>query len=175
MKFLEVPLRGAFVIDLEPSIDERGSFARIACEREFAERGIAARFVQASLSCNLRLGTLRGLHFQAKPNEEAKLVRCTRGSAFDVIVDIRPESPTHLHWFGVEISRASGRAVYVPKGFAHGFQTLEDDTDLLYFMSEFFVPESASGLHWADPRIAIEWPLPDPILSPQDRSRPFLT
>ncbi len=152
--------------------DERGYFARSYCEREFAEKGIATRFVQSNVSYNQLTGTLRGMHFQREPKPEAKLVRCTRGSAFDVIVDLRPDSPTDRCWFSCTLDESNGVALYIPPGFAHGFQTLQDNTELLYQMSEFYDPLLADGVRWNDPAFAIEWPLPNPILSERDRNHP---
>ncbi len=174
MRFVPTPLPGAWTIEIDVLRDQRGHFARVYCEREFAAHGLVSRFVQANLSGNLRRGTLRGLHYQAAPHEEARVVRCTQGAVYDVMVDLRRESPTYLRWHAVELSRANGRAAYVPSGFAHGFQTLEDDTELLYLMSEFFVPEAGRGLHWADPVLAVAWPLPDPVVSERDRAHPLI-
>jgi dTDP-4-dehydrorhamnose 3,5-epimerase len=170
--FAETPLAGAFLIDLEPRRDERGFFARTFCAREFAARGLNPRVVQANLSRNLRRGTLRGLHYQRPPFAEAKSVRCVAGSVFDAIVDLRLDSPTHLRWFGVTLSREDGRMLYVPEGFAHGYQALEDGSEVLYLVSEFYAPEHEAAVRWDDPRFGIRWPLPDPILSPRDAAHP---
>jgi dTDP-4-dehydrorhamnose 3,5-epimerase len=158
MRFHETPLAGAFVIELERNEDERGSFARCWCRDEFAAHGITAEWVQANLSFNRRAGTLRGLHYQEAPHQEAKLIRCTAGAAFDVIVDLRPGSPTFARWTACELSAALGNMVYVPEGFAHGFQTLADDTELFYLMSEVYRPECARGVRWDAPALAIDWP-----------------
>ena len=174
MRFTATPLSGAFVIELDLLEDERGSFARSFCARGFEANGLDGRVVQCNVSFNRRLGTLRGMHFQAKPHEEAKLVRCTRGAALDVIVDLREDSPTHLQWFAAELTAENRRAMYVPVGFAHGFQTLVDDTELFYQMSEFYYPELARGVRWDDPAFGIRWPLENPVLSPRDRSYPLL-
>ena len=174
MKFLPTPLAGAFVVELEPSRDERGDFARTFCEQEFGARGLATRWPQMNRSVNRRKGTLRGLHFQAAPHAEAKLVRCVRGALFDVIVDLRPDSPTRHRWFGAELDAASGRALYVPEGFAHGFQTLTDDCEVLYLMSRPFEPDAARGVRWNDPVLAIAWPLADPTVSERDAALPRL-
>lgn len=158
MRFRELPLAGAFVIDLERREDERGSFARCWCREEFAAHGIAAGWVQANVSFNRRAGTLRGLHYQEAPHREAKLIRCTAGTAFDVLVDLRPGSPTRGRWAACELSASCGTMVYVPEGFAHGFQTLADNTELFYLMSEVYRPECARGVRWDDPTLAIDWP-----------------
>lgn len=174
MKFVATPLAGAFVVELEPIEDERGFFARSFCQQEFRAHGLDPVVAQCNVSLNRRRGTLRGMHYQTVPHEEAKLVRCTRGAIWDVIVDLRPDSRTRAQWFGTELTAENRRALYVPKGFAHGFQTLADDSEVLYQMSEFFHPESARGLRWDDPSIGIRWPLPDPVVSARDRAFPVL-
>lgn len=175
MTFDELPVAGAYRIGLEPHADERGFFARTFCAREFAERGLVECFVQANLSHNPHRGTLRGLHFQRSPHAEAKLVRCTRGALFDVVVDLRPDSPTYGRWAGVELSADNRRALYVPEGCAHGFQTLSDDTEAFYLVSAFYVPDAEGGLCWDDPRLAIDWPVrPPPLISPKDAAWPTL-
>jgi dTDP-4-dehydrorhamnose 3,5-epimerase len=158
MIFTETVLGGAFVIDSEPSEDARGLFARTWCEREFQTRGLETRIAQCSTSFNKRKGTLRGLHYQVPPAAETKIVRCTRGSLYDVIVDLRPDSPTFLTHIGVVLTADNRRMVYVPVGFAHGFQTLEDDTEIFYQISEFCAPEHARGVRWDDPIFGISWP-----------------
>jgi len=163
---------GVYVIEPERRVDERGSFERMYCRREYAEHGISFEPLQISVSSNSRRGTLRGLHYQAEPHEEAKVVSCTRGSAFDVAVDLRPGSPTYGRWEIVELSRGNGRAVFVPEGCAHGFQTLEDDTDLLYLISEFYDPELQRGVRWDDPGLEIEWPEEPTVMSERDRDFP---
>lgn len=173
MIFTETRLAGAFVIDPERADDERGFFARTWCAREFEAHGLNARLVQCNVSFNRRRGTLRGLHFQVKPHEEAKLVRCTRGRVFDVIVDLREGSPTHGEHVAVILSATNLRMLYIPEGFAHGFQTLEDDTELFYQMSQAYHPESARGLRWDDPALAISWPpCGERIISDRDRQHP---
>jgi dTDP-4-dehydrorhamnose 3,5-epimerase len=174
LKFEPTPLRGAFVVALERVEDERGFFARSYCEAEFRARGLNPAVAQCNVSWNRRKGTLRGLHFQAEPHEEAKLVRCTRGAIWDVIVDLRAGSPTRLRWHAVELSADNRLALYVPEGFAHGFQTLQDDSEVLYQMAESYRPELARGVPWNDPKLGIAWPLADPILSARDRSYPSL-
>lgn len=170
MIFTETALAGAWLVEVEPHRDERGFFARTFDEAEFARRGLRDRFPQCSVSFNARAGTLRGMHFQAAPHEEAKLVRCTAGAVFDVIVDLRPGSATRGRWVGVELSAANRRALYVPEGFAHGFQTLADDTEVFYQVSAAFHPESARGVRWDDPAFGVGWPAAERrILSERDR------
>jgi dTDP-4-dehydrorhamnose 3,5-epimerase len=170
MIFAPTPIAGALLVDLERLEDERGFFARAFCEDEFRRHGLQARLAQCNVSFNRARGTLRGLHYQAAPHEEAKLVRCTQGALWDVVVDLRRDSASFKRWHGVELTAANRRALYVPQGCAHGFQTLTDDSEVLYLMSESYYPESARGLPWDDPAFAIRWPLPDPIVSARDRS-----
>ena len=172
MRFTATPLAGAVVIDIEPQRDERGLFARVFCREEFGTAGLPGAFVQASVSHNLRRGTLRGLHFQAAPHEEPKLVRCTRGAIHDVIVDLRRDSPTHCRWFAVELTADNRRTLYVPPGFAHGFQTLVDDAEILYQMAEPYAAEFARGVRWNDPAFAITWPIATPFMSERDAAYP---
>ncbi len=169
MLFQAAPLAGVFTVELERLEDDRGFFARAVCEREFSQHGLVTRWVQCNLSSNLKRGTLRGMHFQRDPHPEIKLVRCIKGSVYDVVIDLRSDSPTHRQWFGVELSSLNGRALYIPAGIAHGFQTLEDNTELYYHMGEFYHPSLADGVRWNDPTFAIRWPIPDPILSTKDR------
>jgi dTDP-4-dehydrorhamnose 3,5-epimerase len=173
VKFAETPLAGAFVVEIEPLKDERGLFARSFCRKEFEAHGLDPAVAQCNVSHNVRRGTLRGLHYQAPPHEEAKLVRCTRGAIWDVIVDLREASKTRLQWFAAELSADNHRALYVPRGFAHGFQTLADDSEVFYQMSEFYRPDGARGIRWNDPSIGIRWPLAEPILSARDRDLPL--
>lgn len=168
MKFTPTPLHDAHIVDLERREDERGFFARAFCAREFAEHSLNPQFVNANLSHNTRAGTLRGMHFQRVPHAEVKLVRCVRGAIFDVIVDLRSDSPSYSHWFGVELSADNGRALYIPEGFAHGFQTLEDDSDVLYHVSAFYLPEAEGGVRYNDPSFGIDWPLAVTTISPKD-------
>ena len=171
----ETPLAGAHVVELERLRDERGHFARTFDAEQFAAAGLDARVVQCSTSFNARAGTLRGMHYQADPHGEAKLVRVTRGAVFDVIVDLRPASPTCRGWFGIELDAESGRSLYVPVGFAHGFQTLVDDSEVLYQMSHPYVPDAARGVRFDDPAFAIEWPPSPPtglVVSERDRAFP---
>ncbi|NLT68302.1 MAG: dTDP-4-dehydrorhamnose 3,5-epimerase [Acidobacteria bacterium] len=175
MHFVPAPLEGAFIIDIEPAADHRGSFARTYCAREFELHGLTATFVQCNVSMNLKRGTLRGLHYQAPPETEGKLVRCTRGSVFDVIVDLRPESQTYKRYFALELSAATGKSLFIPEGFAHGFQTLEDDVELFYQMTNFYAPDSAAGLRFDDPELGIAWPLPVTRISEKDLLWPLMT
>ena len=170
--FVPTSLPGAFVIEIDRRDDDRGFFARTWCRREFAEMGLASNLAQCSVSYSRRRGTLRGMHWQSAPNGEAKLVRCTRGAIWDAIIDLRPNSPTYTRHFAVELTSESGRAIYVPEGFAHGFMTLEDDCDVLYQMSEFHEPSAARGVRWNDTAFGIAWPLDDPIIHPRDASYP---
>jgi dTDP-4-dehydrorhamnose 3,5-epimerase len=172
MIFTETAVAGAFVIVPEPLHDERGFFARAWCSRESALRGLASGIVQASISFNRKKGTLRGLHYQVAPHAEAKLVRCTAGALHDVVLDLRPDSPTFLRHAAVVLDAARRRTVYVPEGVAHGFQTLADDTEVLYMMSEFHDPASARGVRWDDPAFGIVWPSGERTMSERDRSYP---
>jgi dTDP-4-dehydrorhamnose 3,5-epimerase len=172
MLFQPTILEGAFVIDVDPRPDERGYFARTFCEREFAEHGLPTHFPQCNLSRNTRAATLRGMHYQAAPLWEAKLVRCITGAIWDVIIDLRPDSPTRFLSLGVELSAQNARALFVPEGFAHGFVTLQDDCDVFYHMSQFFRPNGARGLRWNDPRFDIDWPLEPRVISERDATYP---
>lgn len=172
MIFAPTTLDGAWIIDLKRLEDDRGFFARSFCQDEFKSHGLDSRIAQTNVSFNRRRGTLRGLHFQAQPHAEAKLVRCTQGAIWDVIVDLRPESSTFKRWYGVELSAANRQSLYVPKDFAHGFQTLTDDAEVLYFMSEQYHPDLARGLVWNDPAFGIEWPIANPTMSERDRAFP---
>lgn len=170
MIFTETKLKGAYLIDIEPIADERGFFARSWCRREFEEHGLNPDFVQCNISFNKQKGTLRGMHYQTAPHHEAKIVRCTRGSLFDVIIDLRKDSETFKEWLGVELSADNRRMIYIPVGFAHGFQTQEDKTEVFYQMSEFYYSECAGGLRWDDPAFKINWPDGERIISNRDRS-----
>jgi dTDP-4-dehydrorhamnose 3,5-epimerase len=172
MKFTSVPLGGAHLVELEPVADERGFFARSWCAEEFRSYGLNPGLAQCSLSFNKRKGTLRGMHYQAEPHAEVKLVRCTSGVIYDVILDLRPASPTYCKWFAIELTAANRKMLYIPEGIAHGFQTLADDTEVFYQISVSYHPESARGVRWNDPLFAIEWPVRDLILSERDRSFP---
>lgn len=172
MIFTETRLANAFVIDPEPYADERGLFARTFCAREFAEHGLDTTPVQCNVSLNRGRGTMRGMHWQAAPHEEAKLVRCTHGAIHDVIVDLRPDSATFGEHVGVELTAGNRRMLYVPEGFAHGFLTLEDDTEVFYQMSAFYEPDAARGLRYDDPALGIRWPAEVRVVSERDRSWP---
>jgi dTDP-4-dehydrorhamnose 3,5-epimerase len=172
MKLTELEIPGAFMIDPEPIEDERGFFARSFCRREFEARGLNGCVAQCNISFNRSRGTLRGMHYQAPPHPEAKLVRCSQGAIYDVIVDVRPGSPTYGRWTAVELTAASHRMLHIPEGLAHGFQTLEENTEVFYQMSEFYDPACARGLRWDDPAFNIRWPLPISAISEKDRSYP---
>ncbi|MCS6776663.1 MAG: dTDP-4-dehydrorhamnose 3,5-epimerase [Chloroherpetonaceae bacterium] len=173
MRFIETELKGAFLIEIEPREDARGFFARAWCEEEFRAHGLCPEIRQCNISFNRYRGTLRGMHYQAAPYGEVKLVRCTMGAVYDVIIDLRPESPTYCRWIGVELSQENRRMLYIPEGFAHGFQTLQDNTELFYQMSEFFHPEAACGVRWDDPVFGIVWPpVERRILSERDQQFP---
>lgn len=173
MRFRATGIAGAFVVDMEKIEDERGFFGRSWCTREFADHGLNPALVQANISYNRHKKTLRGMHYQRAPHGEAKLVRCTRGALYDVILDLRPDSATLGRWLAFELTRDNYRMLYIPDGCAHGFQTLEDSTEIVYQHSEFYAPQSATGVMWDDPAFGIEWPYPDePILSPKDASWP---
>lgn len=174
MRFEPTKLAGAFIVETERHEDSRGFFARTFCANEFAERGLVSTFVQSSVSFNRQRGTLRGMHYQLPPACEAKLVRCTAGSLYDVIVDLRPGSPTYLQHIGVELTARNRRALYVPEMFAHGFQSLEDETEVFYQISAFFVPDKSTGLRHDDPRLGINWPLPVAVISEKDARWPLL-
>jgi len=175
MIFRETSIPGVQVLELEPYVDRRGFFARTFCTKEFVEHGMTSHFVQANLSHNKHRGTLRGLHLQLIPYQEAKLIRCINGAIFDVVVDLRAGSKTHCRWFSVELSAANGRALYIPEGCAHGFQTVRENTDVIYMVSAFHTPESERGYRFDDPVFAIDWPLPVNEISDKDASWPHYT
>ena len=175
MKFIETRLKGAFIIEPERLEDERGFFARTFCHKEFEAHGLNPRMVQCNISYNKHKGTLRGMHNQAAPMAEAKLVRCTRGAIYDVIIDLRPESPTYCQWLAEELNAENSKMIYIPEGFVHGFQTLEDDTEVFYQMSEFYSPEHARGVRWDDLVFGIEWPLNTKIISEKDNNYPLMS
>jgi dTDP-4-dehydrorhamnose 3,5-epimerase len=172
MIFTETRLKGAFVIEPEKVEDKRGFFARTWCQHEFANRGLNPCIAQCSISFNLKRGTLRGMHYQVAPYEEAKVVRCISGAIYDVIIDLRPQSPTFTEWLAVELNAENRRMLYVPEGFAHGFQTLEDNTEIFYQISEFYAPEYARGVRWDDSAFGIQWPLADRPISIRDQTFP---
>ena len=172
MIFTETPLKGAFVIDLEPHKDERGFFARTFCRREFEGHGLSPEVAQCNTSFNLKAGTVRGMHFQTPPASEAKLVRCVRGAIHDVIIDLRPKSSSYRQYFPVRLTADNHRALFVPESFAHGFQTLADETEVEYQMSQFYEPGMGAGFRYDDPAFAIEWPREVTIISSQDLAWP---
>jgi len=174
MTFTETRLPGAYIIGMEKQEDERGYFARSWCRREFNDHGLDSSLVQCSTSFNRQKGTLRGMHYQSPPFAESKLVRCTRGAIIDVIVDLRFSSPQFGKWISAELTPDNGKMIFVPQGFAHGFQTLTDNTEVYYQMSEFHAPGSQRGFRWNDPEAAIEWPLPVSMMSDHDRALPGL-
>jgi len=172
--FTETRLKGAYTIEPEQLEDERGFFARTFCSREFEQHGIKFDVVQCNISFNKKRGTLRGMHYQAEPHAEAKLMRCTMGAVYDAIVDLRSTSATFKHWIAVELTADNRKMLYAPAGFAHGFQTLEDATEVFYQMSRAHHPESARGIRWDDPALGIQWPLADPIVSARDLAYGFI-
>ena len=173
MIFTETPLEGAYLIDVEPHVDERGFFGRSFCRQEFAGRGFKTDIAQCNVSFNRKKGTLRGMHFQRPPMAEAKLVRCTRGAVYDVILDLRPGFPTYRRWEAAELSAENGRMLYIPEGFAHGFQTLVDGAEVFYQMFQTYSPEHSAGVRFDDPAFGIKWPIGNPIISEKDRSYPL--
>ena len=175
MIFTETTLSGAFIIDLERREDDRGFFARAFCQNEFTDHGLKPLIAQANIAFNKRKGTLRGMHFQFPPAAETKLVRCTRGAIVDIIVDLRPESPTYLQHVAVELSADNHRALYVPERFAHGYQVLEDITETSYQVGEFYTPEAEGGLRHDDPRLGLSWPMPVTEITEKDRAFPLLS
>ena len=174
MRFTETALPGAWIIDVEPHADERGFFARGFCADEFTAHGLNPVVAQTNLSANTRAGTLRGMHYQVPPAPEAKLVRCARGAIHDVIVDMRPDSPTHRQWIGVDLTEDNNRALYVPELFAHGFLTLADDTFVTYQVSQAYTPGTERGLRYDDPALGIAWPAPVQVISDKDAAWPLL-
>jgi dTDP-4-dehydrorhamnose 3,5-epimerase len=168
MKFTETALSGVYLIDIEPIGDSRGFFSRFWCGKEFEAQGLSFEVAQINVSHNAEAGTMRGLHYQSEPHAEAKVVACTSGRVFDVAVDVRPGSPTYLQWIGVELNSEDRQMLYIPQGFAHGYQTLEKDTGLLYLVSTFYAADAEGGLRYDDPAIGIEWPLPVASISDKD-------
>ena len=168
MIFTQLPLIGAYLINIEPLEDERGFFARTFCKDEFKKHGIDFSCVQCNISYNKKKGTLRGMHYQAAPHEEEKIVSCIRGAIFDVIVDIRTDSATYKKWYGTELSAKNHAMLYVPKGFAHGFQTLSANSEVFYMMSEYYHPECASGIRWDEPELNIKWPMKPKVITEKD-------
>ena len=172
MKFTETKLKGAFIVEIEKLTDTRGFFARSWCSKEFDAQGLTARVVQANVSFNRRKGTLRGMHYQIAPFQENKLIRCTRGAIYDVIIDLRPESPTYKQWMGVELTADNYTLLFVPEDFAHGFITLMDNTEITYQVSQFYTPGSEKGIRFNDPTFNIQWPLEVSVISDKDRTWP---
>ena len=171
MIFNQTPLKGAFLIDLEKRGDDRGFFARAFCEKEFTTHELSTHFCQVNNSLSALKGTLRGMHYQLSPKAETKLVRCIRGSLFDIILDLRKDSPTFGQHFGAELSAENRRMMYVPKGFAHGFITLSENTEAFYFVDEFYAPQNERGVRWNDPKFNIQWPMSPAVLSDKDRDQ----
>ncbi len=172
MLFQEAKLPGVFEIQLEPHFDERGFFARAWCQKEFASNGLNSQLAQCNISGTARKGTLRGMHYQVSPHAEAKLVRCTRGAIYDVVLDLRSQSPKFKEWIAVRLTAEKRNMIYIPEGCAHGFQTLDDDVEVFYQMSEFYHPESARGVRWDDPAFQIAWPEKVEVISERDRTYP---
>lgn len=172
MIFEQTKLKGAYLIQIKELTDDRGFFARTWCQKEFEEHGLVPRVVQANMSFNRKKGTLRGMHYQASPYEETKLVRCTRGAIYDVIVDLRADSQTCCQWIGAELTADNHQMLFVPEGFAHGFQTLEDDTDVAYQVSQFYAPGAERGARYDDAAFGIDWPLAVDVISDKDKSWP---
>lgn len=175
MRFHPAGLDGAWLLELEPHEDDRGFFARVWCASEFAGRSLAGVLEQCSLSYNRHAATIRGMHYQIAPREEAKTVRCIRGAVFDVLLDLRPQSPTFRRWIARELTAENRLALYVPEGVAHGFQTLTNDTEVLYLIAQSYDPDLARGIRWNDPGFGIQWPLPPGLISERDRSYPDFT
>jgi dTDP-4-dehydrorhamnose 3,5-epimerase len=172
VKFTETSLEGAYIIEIDPIEDDRGFFARTWCHHEFEEQGLNTKIAQCSTSFNSRKGTLRGMHYQDKPFQETKVVRCIMGAVYDVIVDLRVESPTYLKWISIELTAINRKMVYIPVGFAHGFQSLEDNTEVFYQISEFFKPELSRGIRWNDQAFGFTWPIQQCIMSERDKNFP---
>lgn len=168
MEFRELSLKGAYEILLQPIEDIRGAFSRTFCQSEFEAQGLVIDYVQSNVSWNHKAGTLRGMHMQRAPHAEVKVVRCTRGAVFDVIVDLRPDSETFLEWVGIELREDIRNSIYVPAGFAHGYQALSDNCEVIYMVSEYYAPESEVGFRWNDPAFEIRWPIENPTLSQKD-------
>jgi dTDP-4-dehydrorhamnose 3,5-epimerase len=174
MIFNSTPFSGSYIIDLEPFTDERGWFARYYCKDEFLKIGHTKEWVQMNHSFSRNKGAIRGMHFQLPPHSEIKMLRCIAGSVYDVIIDIRKNSPTFLQWTGVELSAENKRMLYIPEGFAHGFQCLEDNCELIYHHSAFYIPGAEGGIRYNDPMINIKWPLPLTVISARDKGQPYL-
>ena len=174
MIFTPTAVAGAFIIDVQQRQDERGYFARLWCERELAQQGLSTRIAQANVAVSIKAGTLRGMHLQREPYAEVKIMRCQRGALYDVVVDLRPQSPSYLKWVGVELNELNGRMLYAPEGCAHGYLTLRDDTELAYSTSQFYEMDAAYGVRYDDPALNIQWPAATRVISEQDRRWPLL-
>lgn len=172
MKFTETKLKGAFVLEINKLEDERGFFGRSWCMNELKEHGLNTSIAQANTSFSKKKGTLRGMHYQNDPHQETKLIRCTRGSIYDVIIDLRPNSPTYKEWFGIELTQDNYKMLYVPEDFAHGFITLENDTEVTYLVTEFYTPGAEAGIRWNDSQFAVKWPLNPEVISEKDKIHP---
>ena len=172
MKFTSTPFPGLYTVELERNGDPRGFFARAFDAQKFKELGLRNHFVQTNVSYSQKKGTLRGLHYQTPPYTEAKLIRCTKGALYDVVVDLRPDSPTYKQWFGIELTEDNQKQLYVPEGFAHGFITLKEDTEAFYMVSEYYHPEAERGVHYNDPQFRIKWPIPVEVVSDKDKTWP---
>jgi dTDP-4-dehydrorhamnose 3,5-epimerase len=170
LKFIQTKFKGVYVIEIQKNLDERGFFARTFDKKQFLELGLDVDLFQCNVSFNKKTGTLRGMHYQSSPYEEIKIVRCTQGKIFDVIIDLRSNSPTFRKWISFELSSKNHKMIYIPKGFAHGFQTLEDNTEIFYHMSDYYMPKYANGIAWNDKSVKIKWPIENPILSVNDKS-----
>ena len=172
MKFISTPLKGAYILELEPREDSRGFFARTFCANEFKDHDLKPSVAQINLSYNYHKGTMRGLHYQLPPSAETKLIRCTRGAVYDVIIDLRPTSPTYLQHYGIELTQSNRKSLYVPEMFAHGYLTMRNDTEITYHVGQFYSPEDERGIRYDDPRFGIEWPLPIEVISEKDANWP---
>lgn len=172
MKFIETDLKGAYIIEVDKLVDDRGFFGRLWCENEFKKNNLNTNIVQSNVSLSKTKGTLRGLHFQRNPFQETKLVRCTRGSVYDVIIDLRPDSKTFKKWFGVKLTEANHKMIYVPENFAHGFLTLEDNSEVYYLVTQFYNKDAEAGLRWNDPVFNIQWPIDIKEISKRDNDHP---
>jgi len=175
MIFHETDLSGVFIIEPELIRDERGFFTSTWNAREFEQRGLNVNLRQCNIAFNLQRGTIRGMHFQKKPHQEAKLARCVRGAIYDVVIDLRPESPTRYRWVAVELTQENRRMLYIPEGLAHGYQTLTDNAEVFYQISEYYHPQSADGVRWNDPVFSIPWPLPVAVIAERDANYPLIT
>ena len=172
MIFNEIPLKGAFIIEIKKLSDERGFFGRSWCKKEMEEHGLNSDVVQSNTSFSKKQGTLRGMHYQKHPYEESKLIRCTRGAIYDVIVDLRKDSPTYLRWFGIELTEDNYKMLYIPEKFAHGFITLKENSEVTYLVTQFYTPGAEAGLKYNDPRLKIEWPQTVTVISEKDKNHP---